>query len=304
MGVSPDNFGSDGPKIQGYIIHELCRNPSHWTSKFTLDEWLEKTGIPGIEEVDTRMLTKKIRVSGTMLGILQVYAEEDIPDFDALKEEVKHIPDPNKRHLAYEVATNSVKKIDAGIDVNIVLIDCGVKKSIIKNLLERKLNVIVVPPKTSAKEILDMNPIGIVISNGPGDPKRCENVIETTRELIKSKIPILGICLGLQILALCLGGDTYKLKFGHRGQNHTCTDVKSKRCYITSQNHGYAVDETSLKDTGLYVTFINANDKTVEGIAHSTLPVSGVQFHPEASPGPNDVNYLFDQFFKGLKKKN
>lgn len=303
-GVCPDNFESDGPKIQGYVIHELCRNPSHWASKFTLDEWLENTGIPGIEQVDTRMLTKKIRVSGTMLGILQVYAEHDIPDLDALKEEAKHIPDPNKRHLAYEVATNYVKKIDVGGDANIVLIDCGVKQSIVKNLIERKFNVIVVPPKTSAKEILAMNPIGVVISNGPGDPKLCENVIEATCQLVKSKMPILGICLGLEILALCFGGDTYKLKFGHRGQNHTCIDVQSKRCYITSQNHGYAVNETSLKDTGLYVTFINANDKTVEGIAHSTLPVSGVQFHPEASPGPNDVSYLFDQFLDSLKEKH
>ncbi len=232
-------------------------------SNFRLDEWLENTGIPGIEQVDTRMLTKRIRVSGTMLGILQVYTEHDIPDLDALKEEVKHIPDPNKRHLAYEVAKKSIKNIDVGGDANIVIIDCGVKQNIVKNLIERTLNVIIVPPKTSAKEILAMNPIGVVISNGPGDPKRCENVIEAIGQLVKSKMPTFGICLGLQILTLCLDGDTYKLKFGHRGQNHTCIDVQSKRCYITSQNHGYAVNETSLKDTGLYVTFINANDKTV-----------------------------------------
>lgn len=177
------------------------------------------------------------------------------------------------------------------------------KKSIVKNLIDRNLNVIVVPPKTTAKEILDMNPVGVVISNGPGDPKMCYDVIKAISQIVNAEMPILGICLGNQILALSLGGDTYKLKSGHRGQNHTCIDTQTNRCYITSQNHGHAVDAMSLKDTGLHVTFINVNDNTVEGIAHATLPISGIQFHPEASPGPNDVNYLFDEFFENFVNK-
>jgi len=301
-GVCPDHFESDGPKIQGYVIHELCREPSHWASKLTLDEWLQRTGVPGIERVDTRMLTKKIRNHGTMLGILQVYEKCDEPDLDELREEAKHVPDPNMRSLAYEVATNHIKRFDVEGESDIVLIDFGVKKSIVKNLTDRNLNVILVPPKTPAKEILDMNPVGIVISSGPGDPKRCEDVFEVIRQIVKAKIPVLGICLGNQILALSLGGDTYKLKFGHRGQNHPCIDVQTGRTYITSQNHGYAVDALSLEDTDLRVTFVNANDNTVEGITHVTVPVSGVQFHPEASSGPNDLNYLFDKFFDSLKR--
>jgi len=303
-GVCPDHFESDGPKIQGYIIHELSRKPSHWASKFTLDEWLEKTRVPGIERVDTRMLTKKIRVKGTMLGILQVYEWGDDPNLDELKEEAKHLPDPNKRCLAYEVAIKRIKRIEVGGKSDIVLIDCGVKRSIVKNLTDRNLNVILVPPKTTDKEILDMNPVGVIISNGPGDPKMYKEVIEVTRQIVKAKMPVMGICLGNQILALSLGGDTYKLKFGHRGQNHTCINTQTGRCYITSQNHGYAVDASSLTDTGLHVTFVNANDNTIEALAHEILPISGFQFHPEASPGPSDVNYLFDSFLNSLDKKN
>jgi carbamoyl-phosphate synthase small subunit len=204
--------------------------------------------------------------------------------------------------LAYEVATDRVKRFDVGSDLSIVLVDCGVKSSIIKNIMRRGFNVIQVPPKTSASEILGMAPVGVVLSNGPGDPKMCREVIEATRQIIEERVPILGICLGCQILALSLGGDTYKLKFGHRGQNHPCLDIDTGRCYITSQNHGFAVDEESAKRIGFKVSLINANDKTVEGIAHQSLPLMAVQFHPEASPGPNDTNFLFDEFFSKLRK--
>lgn len=301
-GVSQSHFESDHPQIEGYVIRELCREPSHWSSEMTLDDWLEGSGIPGIEGVDTRMLTKRIRIKGTMLGILLTYEKGDEPNVSALKDEAKHIPDPNKRDLAYEVATDRVKRFDVGSDLSIVLVDCGVKSSIIKNIMRRGFNVIQVPPKTSASEILGMAPVGVVLSNGPGDPKMCREVIEATRQIIEEKVPILGICLGCQILALSLGGDTYKLKFGHRGQNHPCLDIDTGRCYITSQNHGFAVDEESAKRIGFKVSLINANDKTVEGIAHQSLPLMAVQFHPEASPGPNDTNFLFDEFFSKLRK--
>ncbi|MDQ1279115.1 MAG: carbamoyl-phosphate synthase small subunit [Thermoproteota archaeon] len=301
-GVFPDHFESDHPQIEGYIIHELCRQPNHWSSIITLDDWLEESGVPGIEGVDTRMLTKKIRISGTMLGILWTYEKENEPNISKLKDEVKNILDPNKRELAYEVATDKVKRFDIGSEKNIVLIDCGVKSSIIKNIMSRGFNVIQVPPKTSASQIIDMNPLGVVLSNGPGDPKMYSEVIQTTRQIVDEKVPIFGICLGCQILALSLGGDTYKLKFGHRGQNHPCIDLETGRCYITSQNHGYAVDEESTKRIGFNITLINANDKTVEGIVHRSLPLMAVQFHPESSPGPHDTNFLFDQFLNKLNK--
>jgi len=301
-GVCTKHLESDRPQIEGYVVHELCRQPSHWSCELLLDEWLASYGVPGIAGVDTRSLTQKIRTQGTMLGILSVYEEGDGPDFEALRKEVKRVKDPNKRKLAYEVASKDVRRFDVGGDLTVVLIDCGVKLSIIRNLMARGLNVIVVPPKTTAEAILAYQPDGVILSNGPGDPKVYVEVIETTQKLVESRVPIMGICLGCQILALALGGETYKLKFGHRGQNHPCIEVDGKRCYITSQNHGFAVRPESLKGTGLKVTLLNANDRTVEGIRHVSLPVFAVQFHPEASPGPNDTNVLFDAFLDEARK--
>jgi carbamoyl-phosphate synthase small subunit len=301
-GVSPNDFESDSPKIEGYVIHELCHEPSHYTSFITLDEWLEQSGIPGIERVDTRMLTKIIRIYGVMLGILQVYERGDTPSIEDLLEEAENIPDPNRTDLVIEVATKEVRRYDVEGEFEVVLIDCGVKRSIIDGLLDRRANIWQVPPKMSADDILTLNPDGILLSNGPGDPKMVPYVIETVQELIEVGIPIMGICLGNQILALASGGDTYKLKFGHRGQNHPVIDFKTNRCYITSQNHGYAIKPESLEGTGLKITHINANDKTVEGIAHESKPIFAIQFHPEASPGPLDNLYLFDQFIKNMKR--
>jgi len=299
-GVTPSAFESDGPKIEGYVIRELCKNPSHWASELRLEEWLEESGVPGIEGIDTRMLTKRIRTRGTMLGILQVYEDMGEDQVDRLIEEVKGLVHPDRMKLAYAVATDRVRRFNADSDKDVVLIDCGVKLSIIRNILERKLNAILVPPRTSASEILDMNPVAVVLSNGPGDPKMYREVIETTQELIETRIPLLGICLGCQILALSFGADTYKLKFGHRGQNHPCIDLRTGRCYITSQNHGFVADSEALKKQNLSVTLINANDKTVEGFRHEEMMVRAFQFHPEASPGPNDTNFLFDEFFEDL----
>ena len=300
-GVSSRDFESDGPQIEGYVIHELCRQPSHWSSTSDLDSWLENTGIPGIERADTRMLTKRIRINGTMLGILQVYERANPPNIATLVEEARRVPDPNERELAYEVATDRVQHYNPDSDVRVALIDCGVKTSAIRNLTSRNMHVVRFPPKTSATDIFRIDPSGVVVSSGPGDPKRYRNVIDTTLKIVESSLPVFGICLGCQIIALAMGGDTYKLKFGHRGQNHPCIDLETKRCVITSQNHGYAIDGTSIQGSGLDVTFINANDRTVEGIRHRNLPVSAVQFHPEASPGPNDTNGLFDEFLAKLR---
>jgi len=298
MGV-PKYFESDSIKVSGLVIHELCEKPYHWASEKTLDEWLMAESIPGIYGVDTRRLTKKLRVKGVMLGILQVCDDEE-PNIEKLLEDAKNIPDPNSTDLVKEVTVREPVYYAAGGNRKIVLIDCGVKYGILRNLLKRRVNVIRVPYDFSAKEILECNPDGVLISNGPGDPKKCAKTIECVRELAEESVPIMGICLGTQILALALGGDTYKLKYGHRSQNQPVLDLKSSSCYITTQNHGYAVNAESLKNTELEACFVNANDKTVEGIRHKRKPAFAFQWHPEASPGPYDTEFLFEEFLKLL----
>jgi len=293
-GVSKSDFESNAVQIEGYILHELCRSPSHSTSENDLDSMLKEHGIPGISNIDTRTLTKKLRIKGVMLGLLST--DEDLED---LKHKAKNIQDPNSLDLVKKVTVNETVYY-AGENQTVVVIDCGVKMNIIRNLISRDLNVIRVPADYSADKIMQLNPQGIVISNGPGDPKKADYVIETTKQLIEYKIPIFGICLGHQILALALGGDTYKLRFGHRGQNHPCIDLRTKKCFVTSQNHGYAIDANSVQN--MEVTFLNINDKTVEGIKHKNLPVYGFQWHPEASPGPTDTSFLFDEFSEDIKK--
>ncbi|RJS84026.1 carbamoyl-phosphate synthase small subunit [Candidatus Bathyarchaeota archaeon] len=295
----PIFFESIGIKVRGLVIQELCRTPSHWTSKRTLDEWLRSEGIPGICNIDTRRLTKKLREKGVMLGILEVCEGDDEPDVEQLVKEVKYVPDPDEKDLVSDVTIKEPIWHRAGERGRIVLIDCGVKAGIVRSLLKRKMEVIRVPYTFSAEEIMEYNPDGILVSNGPGDPKRMpRKTIETTASLIDEGMPVMGICLGNQIISLALGGDTYKLKYGHRSQNQPAYDLKTGRCYITTQNHGYAIDEKSLKDTDLEVWFINANDKTVEGIRHGNGRVFAVQWYPEASPVPCDTNLLFDLFIE------
>jgi carbamoyl-phosphate synthase small subunit len=289
----PLHFESESIQVTGYVISELQINPSHWAEEKTLDEWFKEEKIPGIHGIDTRELTKKLRIKGVMLGILKIAEEIDIEE---IKSKTRSIEDPNTRDLVKSVTVKEPIEYNSGNSPKIVLIDCGVKFGIIRNLLERNVDLLRVPYDYPAEKILSYNPSGIVISNGPGDPKKCEKTIETVKSLLEANIPMMGICLGNQILALASGGNTFKLKFGHRAQNHPCIDLLTKRCYITTQNHGYAVDPSSLSETGFEVSFINANDKTVEGIKHKTKPVFGIQFHPEASPGPYETEFLFDNF--------
>ncbi|MGC8812070.1 MAG: glutamine-hydrolyzing carbamoyl-phosphate synthase small subunit [Candidatus Aenigmatarchaeota archaeon] len=293
----PLHFESGGVKVKGYVISELQRNPSHWSCEKSLDEWLYEQKIPGIEGIDTRELTKKLRTKGVMLGILKVGDY----DLEEVEEKIRKIEDPNKINLVKEVSISEPVEYNPG-KRKIVLIDCGTKYGILRSLLKRNLSVIRVPYDFSPDKILDFEPEGIVISNGPGNPKMCEETIKTVEELLETDLPIMGICLGNQILALASGANTYKLKFGHRGQNHPVIDLKTKKCYITSQNHGYAIEQESLKETGFEPWFINANDKTIEGIKHKNKKVFGVQFHPEASPGPIDTDFLFDLFLKEVEK--
>ena len=296
----PLYFESDRIQVQGLVIHELCHNPHHWASTRTLDKWLSDEGIPGIYGVDTRHITKKLRAHGVMLGILHVCEAGEEPNLDQLLAQAKSIPDPNLTDLVRQVSVKAPVHYKVDGKHTVVLIDCGVKYSIIRNLLKRGISVVRVPYDFSAKEVMEYKPSGVFLSNGPGDPKTCAATIDCIRELAE-EVPLMGICLGAQILTLALGGDTYKLKYGHRSQNQPALDLKTNRCYITTQNHGYAIANESIKKTPLDAWFLNPNDKTVEGVKHKTKPVFAVQWHPEASPGPYDTEFLFDTFAKTLE---
>jgi carbamoyl-phosphate synthase small subunit len=296
-------FESDDIKVTGFVVHELCKNPFHWASTRTLDQWLKDEDVPGIYGIDTRKLTKKLRVKGVLLGILKVCEVDEEPDLPKLLKEVKNVQDPNFTDLAKQVTVKEPVRYSVGGNKTAVLIDCGVKYGILRNLLRRGFDVIRVPYDYSAEQILDYKPDGVMISNGPGDPKQCVKTVEAVRELVDVDMPIMGVCLGTQILALALGGDTYKLKYGHRSQNQPALNLETGRCYITTQNHGYTVERDSIKDTGLEEWFMNANDKTVEGVKHKTKPAFALQWHPEASPGPYDTEFLFDRFRKLAEAK-
>ena len=289
----PDERYWESEKIQisGLIVDNYSFNYSHFAAKKSLDQWLKEQNIPGIFGVDTRVLTKELRTSGTMLAKItpnqSPISKKSFGDFF----------DPNETDLVGQV---SVKKTELyqRSKKTVLLIDCGLKLSILAALLDRDISVIRTPYNSVLSNIKN-NFDGIVISNGPGDPKACETTIYNIQQLLKTNLPILGICLGNQLLALATGGDTYKLKFGHRGQNQPCCDTKTKHCYITSQNHGYAVQPKSLPPDWA-VWFYNNNDQTVEGIKHKTKPFMAVQFHPEANPGPTDTKFIFDDFVKLL----
>lgn len=282
--ISP-MFESDHIQLQGLIISTLSREHSHYSALDSLDSWMRKQKIPGISGIDTRALTKHIRIHGAMLGKI-VVNDEDVS-----------LEDPNKRNLVAEVSVGGKELYRAGGKNKVILVDLGCKNNIMRRLLARGVDVIKVPWNYDwSREEAD----GVVISNGPGDPKMCASIIPTIQKGIERNIPMLGICLGHQLMALAAGADTYKMKFGHRGQNQPCIQVGTKRCYITSQNHGYAVDEQSLGSEWM-PWFFNANDGTNEGMRHRSKPVFSVQFHPEGHPGPMDTDFIFDNFTQLLK---
>jgi len=279
------NFESDNIQCRALIVSDYSPDYSHWNAKSSLSDWMKEEKIPGIYGIDTRMLTRKLRDKGTMPGKV-IIDETSTIDFQ----------DPNKTNLVSEVSVKEVVEYKAGKQ-KIVLVDCGVKNSIIRAFLGRGITVIRVPYDYDFTKV-EAN--GIVISNGPGDPKLNVTTIENTRKAFKLEKPILGICLGSQILALAAGADTYKLKYGHRGHNQPCNELGTKRCYITSQNHGYAVDSKTLTEDWRE-WFINDSDGTNEGIIHISKPFFASQFHPEASPGPDDSEFIFDMFIRALK---
>ncbi len=294
-GINETDFESEGVHVSGVVVKEACQKPLHSFMKKTINKFFEERNITGIEGVDTRALTRKLRNFGVMNGILKFPYDEC--EIEELKEKAKKIADISTQDLVSRVTIKEPKiyKVD-GAKKTVVMIDCGEKESIARNITERNLNLIRVPANFSAAQIFDYEPDGIIISNGPGDPKKADYVIKTVREILKEKIPLFGICLGHQILALASGADTYKLKFGHRGGNQPVKDLRTGRCYITSQNHGFAVNAESAKDANLEVTQINLNDNSVEGLKSKNLRMFSVQYHPEAHPRPYCLGHIFDEF--------
>ena len=276
-------FESEKIQVRGLVVANYSNEYFHWNAKKSLANWLKEYDTPGIYGIDTRRLTKKIREKGTMLGKI-VYGQDEF-EFE----------DPNKKNLVAEV---SVKKpiIYKKGRKRVIIIDCGVKNNIVRAFLNRNITVIRVPWNYNfLKEEAD----GIIISNGPGDPKKYKETIALIKKAFSKNIPILGICLGSQILGLAAGADTYKLKYGHRSQNQPCIEIGTNRCYITSQNHGYAINSNTLTQDWRE-WFLNNNDKTNEGIIHISKPFFGTQFHPEASPGPDDTEFIFDMFLRAI----
>jgi carbamoyl-phosphate synthase small subunit len=290
-GINRDDFESVRPFIHGLVVREHCEFPSNFRSQQTLDELLKEYDIPGIHDIDTRKLTRKIRNHGTLKGVITT-TEEPV---ESIVQRLKAINgNPNN-----QVATVSTKSVftSPGRGHRVVLLDFGSKHGILRELSDRNCDVVVMPYDSTVKEISRVHPDGIVISNGPGDPKDVIESVGVIRQLL-GQYPIFGICLGHQLLGLACGANTDKLKFGHRGGNHPVKELATGRAYITAQNHGYAVTVESLKSTDLKVTHLAINDGTIEGFKHKKYPAFSVQYHPEAAPGPYDSSYLFDQFLE------
>ena len=300
-GVSDIDNESDGIHAFGLVIKDLCDMPSNSNSVMSLDQWLREQKVPGVFGVDTRQITKKIRKFGTVKCLIST---EDISIAEAkelcskgeLRGDWMKEASTKEKYVLEPTAVTEEKPYEVAV------LDFGVKTNILRCLQVRNCRLTVYPYGTPAAEILQENPDGIFLTNGPGDPEEAKEAIEEVHNLIRtSEVPMFGICMGHQILALALGGKTYKLKYGHRGGNHGVYDKETKRSYITSQNHGYAVQHESIILKGMEVTHLNLNDGTWEGMEHRDLPIFSVQFHPEASPGPDDNAYLFDKFINRMK---
>lgn len=311
-GINEEDTESEGPQVAGLVVRELSPLPSNWRSQKTLDDYFKDNGILGIQGVDTRALTKHIRDAGAQMAIIST------TDFDpaSLRAKLEQAPPYVGSDLVKEVTcrepyawkqgtwrfpedrSNFPKK--SGDRFKVIVYDFGVKRNILRHLVDEGCEITVVPASFPAEEVLEMGPRGVLLSNGPGDPAAIPYVIDNVKKLI-GKLPIMGICLGNQILGLALGGKTYKLKFGHRGGNQPVKDLTTGKITITSQNHGFCVDLETLDTNEVSLTHVNLNDLTLEGFRHKHLPIFSVQYHPEASPGPHDASYLFNQFYELMK---
>ena len=310
-GVNLEDQESSRPHIRAAIARNVCDRPSNWRSSQSLPDYLKQYNIPGIYGIDTRALTRKIRTVGAINGGIST----SILDPAELLEQVQDAPSMDGLNLVREVTTREIYEWSEATESvwefsptvkpangemwTVVAIDFGIKRNILRRLASYGCRVIVVPADTTPEEILKYNPDGIFLSNGPGDPSAVTEGIETAKALLKSDKPVFGICMGHQILGLSLGAETFKLKFGHRGLNHPAG--LTQQVEITSQNHGFAIDPDSLVPE-VEITHLNLNDRTVAGLKHKTLPLFSVQYHPEASPGPHDADYLFDRFVQSMRE--
>ena len=306
-GINPEDIESDGPKVEGLVVRELCRKPSNYRSTQSLDDYLCSRGICGIHQIDTRALTRHIRQKGSMMGILSSNDKslaklgkqlsdhpgivgKDLVQFVTIEEEVEW-KEPINPEWYYEKTHSLGQK-----ECLVVAYDFGIKRNILRLLTSLGMKVLLVPASTPFERIREINPDGIFLSNGPGDPEGVQYAVKSVKKL-SARYPFFGICLGHQILGLALGAKTYKLKFGHHGSNHPVKNLKSGVIEITAQNHNFAIDKKTLNKSGFIETHRNLNDGTVEGMKHRELPVYSVQYHPEASPGPHDSVYLFREFY-------
>lgn len=295
-GVIPEDFESEKPHLKGYVVREVCDKPSNFRCGGNLSDFLEKSGITGICGIDTRALTRIVREHGVMNGSI-------VFDCENLKEKLNTVKNYSVKDPVKLVSAKTAVLTSPFAKYKVALYDFGAKKSIADELIERDCEVHVFSADSSAEDILSIKPDGIMLSNGPGDPKDNVFVIEQLKILAEKKIPIFGICLGHQLLALSQGADTHKLKYGHRGANQPVVETATGKVFITSQNHGYAVSTENLP-SNCRVSFINANDSTCEGIEYTDMPAFTVQFHPEASAGPLDTKFLFDKFLELIKEVN
>ena len=293
-GICHEDMESLKPWPDGYIVRELSRIPSNFRSEDTIQHFLESHDIPGISGIDTRALTKILREKGTMNGMITTNENYDLEDA------VRRMKEYSVQGVV-KATTTKEKYVLPGEGKKVALLDLGAKKNIARSLNKRGCQVTVYPSDTSAEEILSSSPDGIMLSNGPGDPKENVEVIREIRKLYDSNVPIFAICLGHQLMALATGANTYKLKYGHRGGNHPVKDLETGRVYISSQNHGYAVDTESLDPAVAVPAFVNVNDGTNEGLKYTGKNIFTVQYHPEACPGPQDSSYLFDRFLKMME---
>ena len=300
-GINEDDIESRGIQAEALLVKEYTAVPSNWRSQKTLADYLNQEGKIGIEGIDTRALTRHIRLSGAMKGIISTH---DL-DPQSLAEKAGASQGLVGRDLVRDVTCKGPYQWQQGKGklFHVVALDFGIKFTITRNLAKRGCTVTVVPAHTTADEIGALNPDGILLSNGPGDPEPVTYAVQTIQNLL-GKYPIFGICLGQQLLGLALGGKTFKLKFGHRGANHPVMNLLTGKVEITAQNHGFCVDIDSIKDPDVEITHINLNDQTLEGMRHRSLPVFSVQYHPEASPGPHDSDYLFDEFITMMKQRS
>ncbi|HOP08641.1 MAG TPA: glutamine-hydrolyzing carbamoyl-phosphate synthase small subunit [Candidatus Methanofastidiosa archaeon] len=294
----PKYFESDSIKTAGIITHEICDRPNHWTNTKTLEKWLDDEGVPAISGIDTRSLTKRLREYGTMSSCICIC--DGSTDIDRLLDKARKMKDPTDDNLVREASTEFTRIYNDNAKDTVVLLDCGAKYGIVRSLVNRGMRVVQVKYDTPYDVIEGYSPKGLMISNGPGNPDKVDSIRDTINDAISSELPVFGICMGNQLLALARGASTYKLPYGHRSQNQPCVEMGTKRCYITSQNHGYVVDPDSLEDTDMELWFVNANDDSCEGLRSDRVGAFSVQFHPEASPGPEDTNYLFDIFMKAM----